>query len=237
MKIALASAKFIDKNVGYNLSQIIKFTDIAKENGANLVCFGEAFLQGFDSLCWNYCADKEMALSTDSDVFKLICEKSKASGVDILFGFIEKDGDKIHSSCALIENGALSHLYRRISKGWKEYGRTDEHYEEGCEVSCFNYCGKKCLVALCGDLWDFPNKFRLGEDILFWPVYISYSRDEWKNGIEIEYAEQALLACEHTLLINSICESDAFGGCFEFADGQAVSSVPMGKEDILITEI
>ena len=236
-KIALASAKFINKDVARNLIEMEKFMCIAKENGADLVCFGEAFLQGFDSLCWNYESDKSMALSTDSEVFSVIRNKSKEIGIDLLFGFIEKGGDKIYSSCALIENGALSHLYRRISKGWKEYSITDWHYDEGTAVRCFNYRGKKCLIALCGDLWDFPNEFRLGEDILFWPVYINYSPDEWKNGVESEYAEQARSVCNHTLLINSVCDGDSRGGCFEFADGKTVSFVSMCSENILTVEI
>ena len=53
LKIALASAKFINKDVTHNLIEMEKFMCIAKENGADLVCFGEAFLKGFDSLCWN----------------------------------------------------------------------------------------------------------------------------------------------------------------------------------------
>ena len=129
-------------------------------------------------------------------MFSVIRNKSKEIGIDLLFGFIEKDGDKIYSSCALIENGALSHLYRRISKGWKEYSITDWHYDEGTAVRCFNYRGKKCLIALCGDLWDF-----------------------------------------HTFLINSVCDGDSHGGCFEFADGKTVSSVSMCSENILTVEI
>lgn len=76
MKIALASAKFINKDVAHNLIEMEKFMCIAKENGADLLCFGEAFLLGFDSLCWNYESDKSMALSTDSEVFSVIRNKS-----------------------------------------------------------------------------------------------------------------------------------------------------------------
>ena len=41
MKIALASAKQIDKRVSYNLQQIEQYAKEAKEAGAGLVCFGE----------------------------------------------------------------------------------------------------------------------------------------------------------------------------------------------------
>ena len=54
MKIALASAKFINNDIAYNLHQMERYARRAKDSGADLICFGETFLQGFDSLCWNY---------------------------------------------------------------------------------------------------------------------------------------------------------------------------------------
>ncbi len=237
MKIALASARFINKNIEHNLGEIIKFMKLAKERDAELVCFGEAFLQGFDSLCWKYDIDKEMAVSTDSDVFELLCSKSKDIQIDLMIGFIERRNGKLYSSYALIERGVLSYIYRRISKGWKDYSITDEHYTEGPDALCFSYRNKKCVVALCGDMWDFPFKFKLDEDILFWPVYIDYSPESWTNGVEKEYALQAQLASKHTLLINSGCENGAFGGCFEFVEGKTLSYLPLGSEGIHIVQI
>lgn len=237
LKIALASAKFIDKNIKYNAEKITDLMVKAKKQEADIICFGEAFLQGFDAFCWNFEDDKNIAVETFSEIFELLTEKSKEIGIDLMFGFLEKSGDKLYSSYALIENGSLSQLYRRISKGWKEYSITDEHYVEGNSTACFDYRGKKCTVALCGDLWDFPERFDLGEDILFWPVYISYSPEEWNSGTEKEYAEQAKLVAKHTLLINSICDGDSFGGCFEFIDGEVSSGLPMGSEGILLVNI
>lgn len=237
LKIALASAKFIDGNVKYNTEKIIDLMAKSKKQEADIICFGEAFLQGFDALCWNFETDKNMAVETSSEIFELLTQKSKGIGIDLMFGFLEKSGDKLYSSYALVENGSLSQLYRRISKGWKEYSMTDEHYLEGDRTACFEYRGKKCAVALCGDLWDFPERFDLGEDILFWPVYISCSPEEWNSGIEKEYAEQAKLAAKHTLLINSICDGDSFGGCFEFVDDKVFSGLPMGSEGILLVNI
>ncbi|EPV4646920.1 TPA: hypothetical protein ACSQIM_001141 [Clostridium perfringens] len=61
MKIGLASKEFINKDIEKNTHTIIKFMIEAKENNAHMICFGEAFLQGFDSLSWNYEKDKEIA--------------------------------------------------------------------------------------------------------------------------------------------------------------------------------
>ena len=205
----------------------------AKGEGAGLVCFGETFLQGFDSLTWRFETDRAMAVSTDSNVFAGICRMSAEHGIDVLFGYIELDGDSLYSSCALISRGKLHHNYRRISKGWKEYTKTDEHYREGHAVEVFHYKGKNCVIGLCGDLWDCPECFDLGEDLLFWPVYVSWTAEEWENGVKAEYAEQAGRCCPNTLYVNSICECDAHGGAAFFEKGTVKKELPADHEGLL----
>ena len=209
----------------------------AKREGAELVCFGETFLQGFDSLSWRFESDRDMAISADSDVFAEICHMSVKYEIDVLFGYVELDGDSVYSSCALISGGKLHHNYRRISKGWKEYTKTDAHYREGDRVEVFQYKGKKCVIGLCGDLWDHPERFALGEDLLFWPVYVSWKTEEWENGIKAEYAEQANKCCKNTLYINSICECDALGGAAFLANGTVKNELPINREGLLLAEV
>lgn len=139
----------------------------AKANGAELVCFGEAFVQGFNALSWRYEADKNRALTVSSQEFVQISAWTEDLGIDVLFGYNELADESIYSSCALISGGKVINNYRRISKGRKEYSQTDEHYKEGCVVKAFEYRGKKCVIALCGDVWEYPERFALGEDILF----------------------------------------------------------------------
>ena len=237
MKIALASAKIIDRDINHNLAQINRYMTEAKAKDADLVCFGEAFLQGFNALTWQYDRDKEIALSTSSKEFLQIATFTKEIGIDVLFGYNEFDGNTIYSSCALIADGKIIHNYRRISKGWKEYSKTDEHYKEGSTVEVFDYKGKKCVIGLCGDLWDHPERFALGEDLLLWPVYVCWTKEEWENGGKIEYAEQAKLCCENTLYINSICDGDAFGGAVHFFGGKVQKELPIFNEGLLYIKI
>ena len=237
MKIALASAKIIDRDTNHNLAQMKRYMIEAKAKEADLVCFGEAFLQGFNALTWQYDRDKEIALSTSSKELFQIATFTKEIGIDVLFGYNELEGDAIYSSCALIADGRIIHNYRRISKGWKEYSKTDEHYKEGSTVEVFAYKGKKCVIGLCGDLWDHPERFALGEDLLFWPVYVCWTKEEWENGGKIEYAEQVKLCCENTLYINSICDGDAFGGAVHFFGGKVQKELPIFNEGLLYIKI
>lgn len=234
MKIGLVSYEFINNDISFNISQIEKAMK-SSQGKADFLCFGESFLQGFDSLNWNYEHDKQIAISNTSPIMQKLCSMTMQYGVDLLFGYIEKCGDSIYSSCAFIEKGKVTHNYRRISKGWKEYKISDEHYKEGSHAIEFLYQEQRLMIALCGDMWDFPEKFKTN-GILIWPVYVNFTLEEWQ-AYEPEYAEQAVLAANHALMINSISKNPkSHGGAFVFASGKTVNKLPYDIEGILIVE-
>lgn len=235
MKIGLVSYEFRNNDIPFNIAQMEQAMRAA-QGSADLLCFGETFLQGFDALSWKYEQDRDAAISADSPVMEQLRGLTLRYGVDLLFGYIERCGNAIYSSCAVIENGNLLHNYRRVSRGWKEYTITDEHYREGSDTSEFLYHGQPVTIALCGDLWDFPERFRT-DHLLIWPVYVSFSLDEWTR-YEIEYAEQAQLAARKVLMINSISqEPKSHGGAFYFVGGKIEKKQPYDTEDILIVNI
>lgn len=245
MKIALASARVRNNDVPFNLAQMRKYMLQAKAQNADLICFGESFLQGFDALSWEYEKDRAIALSVEDDLFRPLIHESAELGIDLLFGFLEQDDQTLYSSCALLGNGRIIRLYRRVSVGWKESTRTDDHYREGDTVEAFDYRGKKCLIALCGDLWDVTApRFQQNQELTFWPLYISFSEDEW-YGAENErqqYADKAEELGGNVLMINSVddpapSESPALGGCYWFVSGTVKAELPLGSEGMLVVEV
>lgn len=235
MKFGLASFEFRNNDIEFNLAQMERAMKAAQGN-VELLCFGEAFLQGFDALSWVYENDKNIGISVDSEVMRRLCDMSRACVIDLLFGYIEKSGENLYSSCAVIESGKLVYNYRRISKGWKEYSIADEHYREGTDTDEFVYHNQNIKIALCGDLWEYPERFQT-DGLLIWPVYVNFKLDEWSK-YEIEYAEQAHLAARRTLMVNSISHEPAsHGGAFYFADGEIKKKLDYDMESILIAEI
>ena len=233
--VALASKSFVNGDIGVNLTAVLAAMAEGAALGADLVCFGEAFLQGFDSLCWDYDTDRFMALTRDDTPIRRIREASRSLGVDVLFGFIEREGDALYSSCMLVERGGIACCYRRMSRGWKDCRRTDSRYREGTEPVRFPYRGWMCAVAMCGDLWDdTQDRFRLGEDILFWPVYCGYTPEAWRSGARAEYAAQCRDHAPLTLYIDSICDGDSQGGCAAFRAGATAAELPPGTEGLLL---
>ena len=52
MKVALAGSRFVNGDMAFNLTQIEHWAREARRRGAELICFGEAFLQGHaDDVC------------------------------------------------------------------------------------------------------------------------------------------------------------------------------------------
>ena len=235
MKLGLASYRFRNGDIDFNLSQIEKALKEC-QGRADLLCFGETFLQGFDSLVWNYETDKNMAITQDSLQMRKLCDLTLRYGTDLLFGYIEKEGESLYSSCAVIEQGRLIHNYRRISQNWKEYNRTDNHYQEGTTTGEFRYHGHEIMIALCGDLWLFPERFQTKE-LLIWPVYVNFDLEEWKT-CEQEYAQQALLACPKAVMINSITDDPvSHGNAFYFHNGNVENKLDYDTEKVLIVEV
>ena len=164
----------------------------------------------------------------------------------ISFGFIERDGDALYSSCAFIgADGEIIHRFRRVSIGWKDYRKTDAHYREGTHFEKFTYGGKTFAIGLCGDLWTDgrPEEMHaLDADVVLWPVWCDYRADEWNSTIKHEYAEQAQKCGRRVLLINPYCADEnaadaAAGGAVDFRDGKIQAELPAGNSGMLMVTV
>ncbi len=242
MKIGLASKEFINKDIEKNTDTIIKSMIEAKENNAHMICLGEAFLQGFDSLSWNYEKDKEMALSLSSLSIKILCDYAKKIGICVSFGYIENYKGLLYCSYMTInENGEIINNFRRVSPSWKESYADPNYYKEEDTFPTFKYKDLTFSVGLCGDFWyekniDMVSKIK--KDIVLWPLFVDFSIQEFESQYKKEYAEQANKLKSKVLFINSISkESKAFGGSFEFLNEDIINELPIGTEGILYVEI
>ncbi len=236
MKIGLAAYRFINNDIAFNMAQIEKAMKAA-QGKAELLCFGEAFLQGFDAMNWDYVHDREVAVTQDSDLIQSICDMTVRYGVDLLFGYLEREGEYLYSSCMVIKNGKTLHNYRRISQGWKKYWLTDSHYCEGNAVNDFDYKGMTFRIALCGDMWDYPERFQT-EGILLWPVCCNFTIDEWVKEEETAYIEKACSAAYKTLFVDAIEDgSSCLHAAFFFADGAKLAGSYTDTETILYVEV
>ena len=232
MNIGLVSYEFKNHDLAFNIRQIKKALRAVGDK-VDLLCFGESFLQGFDSLSWSFTVDKKVAVSMDSEAMKSICLLTKEYDCALAFGYFELFEEAIYSSYVIIEDGEIIHNYRRVTTGWKESSLTDEHYKEGNEINEFIFKDQKFMIGLCGDLWEDPDKFKT-DGILIWPVYVNFTLDQWKDE-KIEYAKQIKDVAGTVLMINSISKDpDSVGGAFIFNNGELVNEVIFEVENITV---
>ena len=235
MKVGLVSYECKNNDVIFNLFQIQKAMQECDKD-TDILCFGEAFLQGFDVLSNVYEEDVKIAIAQDSAIMHRIKQWTLDYHVGVMFGYIEKNNESLYSSYIFLDEGKVIHHYRRISKGWKEYDKTDKHYKEGKNTSSFHYKGYNCNIALCGDLWVYPDRFTC-EDVLFWPIYVNFDEKLWQEE-KAEYAKQSLRSCKKAVLINSISKDpDAIGGAFYFEEGEIKKELSFNKEEILYVKM
>ena len=118
MKCVLAAVGFINENIIYNKKVIID-TMIKYAKEADIIIFGEAFLQGFYGAKFDPEQDETMTITNDDSIIKEICSVAKQHSIAVSFGFIEKEEDIFYSSQITIDaEGNVLDLYRRVSPGW-----------------------------------------------------------------------------------------------------------------------
>ena len=246
MKIALAALGFINGNIERNTNVVLRTLEKLKDE-ADLVIFGETFLQGFDGLAWEYEKDLSNALSLKDSRIRQIQSKVQETRVAISLGLFELYEGKLYDSqIAIDKDGKIIHVYRRISASWKEEFVKDPRYAEGDHFSAFALMGKTFLVALCGDLWyeDILEKAKQEEsDYVIWPVYLDYNADRWNNEEKFAYRDQAALLSRPTFLVNCYCidkEDISYyskGGACYFDHGEIIKEIPSGDEGILLFDL
>lgn len=246
MKIALAALGFKNGDIDYNLKVVLDTLE-KLEDEADLVIFGETFLQGFDGLAWEYEKDLNNVLPLDDPRIRKIQKKVRETRVAISLGLFELyEGKYYDSQIAIDKNGEIIHVYRRISASWKEEFVKDPRYAEGDGFSAFRFMEKTFLVALCGDLWyeDILEKAKKVEsDYLIWPVYLDFSSERWNKEEKLPYRDQAALLSRPAFLINcycldkeDICYYSKGGTCY-FDNGEIIKEIPSGMEGILMLDL
>lgn len=130
MIIALCAAEFVNGEARRNVEKIKVYAE-EYSGMADMICFGEAFVQGFDGLTWDYERDLHIAVEQDSELIAELRCIAERNGIGIGFGYIELCDGKIYSSYMVVSaKGEMVCNYRRMSTGWKVPGLC-KMYAEG----------------------------------------------------------------------------------------------------------
>jgi predicted amidohydrolase len=185
-RIALAQIKYFDLHDKNNVEKIIKYIQLAKKGGADIVCFPET------------CVLKEKHLDLKHDFLNQIREECKKNEIWCIItdDFMYKE--KLYNMSVLIDrNGKIKGNYKKM----RPYA--ERNVTAGNKIKVFDTDFGKIGIAICWDL-AFPKLFKSmkksGAHIIFCPAQWAYEEKAHENKHNIRELD----------LLKSLLQSRAF---------------------------
>jgi NAD+ synthase (glutamine-hydrolysing) len=148
MRLALCQMNATVGDIAGNAERISAGVDAAREAGAELVLFPELALTGYPPedllLREHFLADAHSALRDLAGA---------THGVVAIVGFPEYSSQKIYNAAAVLRNGEVQAVYRKMHL--PNYGVFDEqrYFTAGIEPMVIEVGSKRIGVTVCEDLW------------------------------------------------------------------------------------
>lgn len=247
MKAALITHQ-IYSNPLVNFDVILGMAEKAVHSGAELILFSEAAVTGLvndDNPKHDLSLGEEIP-GPVTTVLSQFCIKNQ---VWLGIGLFERSEDGLYDSAILIApDGNIALKYRRIQPHW--HGNVNPAvYHQGSEISVAQTPFGSIAFLLCGDLFDDAIVYRLRALQVDWLLFpfarsfddYSWDQNRWDQYELPQYLLRVRMANTSTLMVNhlsNIQNDCSFGGAFFVSkEGKLLSSLPLGKEGILIVEM
>jgi N-carbamoylputrescine amidase len=150
LKLAVAQIEAQCGDVSANLQKHLDVIDAARATGAEILLFPELSLTG-------YCVGEEsleLALPRDHEILQRLATASQ--GLWTVVGFIEEGvAAQIHNSLAVLRDGAVVFLHRKLNLA--TYGKLEEgkHFAGGRYLETFNLGPRwRAASLICADCWN-----------------------------------------------------------------------------------
>lgn len=143
--LSLAQMRSAVGNLQGNFDRIRHLTESVKDN-SDIICFPEACLTGYET------RDPEpFCISLEDAAISDMSRLSKECGINIVFGFIERNGGSLHVTQALSDISGKMHIYRKTHLGRQERKR----FVPGDTIPTFELPEATLGIQLC---WEshFP---------------------------------------------------------------------------------
>lgn len=145
-RITVAACQLFDvqDDLEQSLAKIKEYAMRAAAEGAALVCFPESYLQGYTT---QETLARERALDISSRPFADILKQLATLQPTLVIGFIEKAGEQLFISAAIVRQGTLLGCYRktRLAPG-------ERLFDPGTETPTFELEGLRFGVNICYEL-------------------------------------------------------------------------------------
>ncbi len=157
MKIAVAQLNYLIGDFEGNLDKIKAFTQTAKEQGAEIIVFGELATCGYpprDFLEFNdFIRKAEEAIESI---------KTFSQGIAIIVGSPTvnpvPEGKDLYNSVYMIADGEVIHVQHKALLPTYDVFDEYRYFEPADTFACATYKGKKIALTVCEDIWNIGNE-------------------------------------------------------------------------------
>jgi len=226
----------IDTDIDTALSFILSYAKLAESKGADLVCYPECFLQGYEVSAKTH----ELAIDLASSEFKDLLSQLKEILPILVIGIIEIEDSKLFNTAVVVQQGQLLGRYRKVNllKGEQEV------FEAGSDYPIFDLGDITFGINICYDL-NFADTLetiaKQGAELLVCPsnnMMRFQSAELWKDKhIEsrVERARAANIAILSSDVTGSTKTRISYGPtAFIDKQGTVIKQLPLQKEGLLI---
>ncbi|MFO0889326.1 MAG: carbon-nitrogen hydrolase family protein [Isosphaeraceae bacterium] len=223
--------------LGENLSRIQSWLEAAASSGANLAVFPECALSGYGFGSREQGLDHAVAI--DGPEVGRIADLTERTGCGCLFGFLERDGNRLFNACALIGQGKLLGSYRKVHL---PFLGVDMFADPGDRpFAVHEYLGLRIGMHICYD-GSFPEAARvmtlLGADLLALPTnWPTHSECAAEHMIPTRAMENTV----YVMAVNRVGEESGFRfiGSSSIADpsGAIIARAGTDAEELFFAEI
>jgi NAD+ synthase (glutamine-hydrolysing) len=149
VKVALAQIDLIVGDVAGNTAKIIETARRARDaDGADIIVFPELGVCGYppEDLLFH----SGLRHAVEASVAEI---RDTVTGIAVLIGFPEYQGDDIYNACAVLRDGkVLAHYRKQLLPNYAVFDE-ERYFEAGREPSVFKLNGIRIGLNICEDVW------------------------------------------------------------------------------------
>ncbi len=149
LRIAVAQFNATVGDLTGNVERIVELAGAAKARGARLLLTPELAISGYPP--------EDLLLRPD---FYRACRKalddlaSRVDGISLIVGFPEEHEGRRHNAAAVIENGRIIAVYRKIRLPNYDVFDEKRYFDAGSEACVVTLGGVRCGINICADVWE-----------------------------------------------------------------------------------